>query len=503
MIDGYKIILDSVHGRIKIPEDWCKNIIDTPEFQRLRRIEQNSCRSVFPSARHDRFIHSLGVFHIGNLISDHIEKTCQYLPEDWDEICTTYKLACLLHDVGHTPFSHTFERFYNRKELINELRELIPTKKFLEDSDIPENEFTHHELLSAWLSLYVFKDILKEENINWELFVRMIIGLPYNNENGIPEKKEFKNILIELIHGTIDADGLDYVCRDVWAGGYHNFSVDIYRIIEGIVILREEKNFILAFHSKAINEIETVLNVKNFQFLYVINHHKVILEQHYLIEGVKQASKFHFGIIDKEEAIQKLCDYKSFIKPVKIGQDGYYQLFRPCDDDFVVLMKLAKESNEYIEEWFSRSHSMIPLWKSKVEFFHLFDDVILALNEHDQFKNESEPLKNSKIKNSIAESINDKKCRDSICRKLLIEYDKFFIHKVKPKFRRFDPKEIRVAFNNIVVPYDRFSTDGFKVYGHEGIFYFWYVHKSVLEKITKERIIDTLKQYLISLFGTR
>jgi HD superfamily phosphohydrolase len=70
-----KRILDSVHGNIYIDKQLVENIIDTPEFQRLRRVEQTSTRSIFPSARHDRFIHSLGVYYIGTLISKQLEKT--------------------------------------------------------------------------------------------------------------------------------------------------------------------------------------------------------------------------------------------------------------------------------------------------------------------------------------------------------------------------------------------------------------------------------------------
>lgn len=62
---GIKKILDSVHGYIDIDDEYIKNIVDTLHFQRLRRIEQTSTRAIFPSARHDRFIHSLGVFYIG------------------------------------------------------------------------------------------------------------------------------------------------------------------------------------------------------------------------------------------------------------------------------------------------------------------------------------------------------------------------------------------------------------------------------------------------------
>ena len=60
-----KIFHDTVHGNIRIPKDYCDLIIDTLLFQRLRRVEQSSVRSLYPCARHDRFIHSIGVFYIG------------------------------------------------------------------------------------------------------------------------------------------------------------------------------------------------------------------------------------------------------------------------------------------------------------------------------------------------------------------------------------------------------------------------------------------------------
>ena len=63
-----KNIRDSVLGNIHVPVEIITDFVDTPEFQRLRRVEQTAIRSIYPSARHDRFIHSLGVYHIGNLI---------------------------------------------------------------------------------------------------------------------------------------------------------------------------------------------------------------------------------------------------------------------------------------------------------------------------------------------------------------------------------------------------------------------------------------------------
>ena len=125
MEDNVKRILDSVHGYINIPNEYIHNIIDTDYFQRLRRIEQTSGRSLFPSARHDRFIHSLGVYWMGVKIVESLERREQVNKDDdrYQAIAITYELACLLHDSGHTPFSHTFEDYYKNTD--NKLYEVL------------------------------------------------------------------------------------------------------------------------------------------------------------------------------------------------------------------------------------------------------------------------------------------------------------------------------------------------------------------------------------------
>lgn len=490
----FKNILDSVHGRIKVPEDWCKIIIDTPEFQRLRRIEQNSCRSVYPSARHDRFIHSLGVYHIGCKIVDHISSNFKCLPGNWEEVSKIYQLACLLHDVGHTPFSHTFEDFYNRDALVDELSNILQSENFSSDLSHPIDNPATHELLSAWLGIIRFRDVFKDFSLGClELFVRMIIGLPYTTEKNIPDETIFENLMIELIHGSIDADGLDYVCRDVWAGGYHNFSVDIDRLVEGITIIQENGKYKLGFSSKVLNEIDTVLNVKNFQFMYVINHHKVILEQHYLVEGVKSAAVYHLGIEDRELAIKSLCNFQTFIAPVKY-KNLSYRLFRPTDDDFVALMKNVDHYDKYIHQWFSRSHSMVPLWKSKTEFFHLFDEEIEQMQSSDDKVNEDMSLDN--VKRYVAESVNDDLCLKNVCLKLSIPHEALYVHKVKPRIKTFNPEKIKVIVNDKIVEYKRFSPDSIKMHGHRSDFYFWYVEEEVIRSIPKEKIISKIKEHV-------
>ncbi len=486
-----KTFLDSVHGSIKLPKEICREIVDTSFFQRLRRIEQNSCRAVYPSARHDRFIHSLGVYHLGCKISDHIQQSDECSkPEDWATISETYKIACLLHDVGHTPFSHTFEEFFDSEAIIKELRKLFPNQGFQKDSDISIEKYTPHELISAWLAISVYSDILDRRGIDKELMVRMIIGLPYKDEDKITKEDDYRNVMIELIHGTIDADGLDYVCRDVWAGGYNSFNVNLQRLIDSIKIENKEGKYVLSFSSKAINEIESVLNVKNFQFLYVINHHKVLLEQYYLTEGMKSSASYHCNCKDREEAIHILCNYEAFAKPITL--ETKYNLFRPCDDDFICLMKQTESPDKYIEQWFSRAHTLKPLWKTRIEFFHIFKDVI------DEVKESLPKDTVSDVRGEACEMVSnsvDNDCRELLMATFKINENNIICKKVKPKFRQFDPVKIKININNDYVDYTALKHEGFKLDGVNANFYFWYVESEIYDKI-KDDIFQEITKYL-------
>ena len=110
-------IPDPIHGYISLSGMYA-NIVNTPEFQRLRSVEQGSFRPVYPGARHDRFIHSLGTYHLATKFVEHffrnLEKDLNIaLPADTvQRLKTTFRYAALLHDIGHAPFSHTTEHFF-------------------------------------------------------------------------------------------------------------------------------------------------------------------------------------------------------------------------------------------------------------------------------------------------------------------------------------------------------------------------------------------------------
>ena len=415
-----KRILDSVHGYISIPKFYMNEIVDTPQFQRLRRIEQTSCRALFPSARHDRFIHSLGVFHVGSLIVDWLwEKGLQNEISNGDKllderklsVLITYRLACLLHDVGHTPFSHTFEDYFinGANQLPQRLSSYIPEdKEFLSDfmSQFTKKDgklrYAAHELISAIVALHYFKDavILSDKNSyksfsakgNPSLLVRMIVGCKY-----LKEGYSYEDSFIELMHGdVIDADGVDYVCRDVWASGYSTAKVDLKRLIRSIVLYNYGNgNYQLCYDAKIINEIKSVLQIKAFQNDIIFNHHIIALEQHVLQEALKDAAIYHTQtrINEKDnfdnvrsDALKKLCNIDMYI-----GENGYKLekgtiINQPMDDDFISIMKSTDPHEEqFISQWLQRKFKWCPLWKTREAFYADLPEKLRAdINENEE-----------------------------------------------------------------------------------------------------------------------
>lgn len=491
-----KHVLDSVHGTIDIPQEYCEKIIDTPFFQRLRRIEQNSCRSVFPSARHDRFIHSLGVFYLGCKITEVIRNKCglsgsNILPDNSEDIFETYRVACLLHDVGHTPFSHTFESFFNRDEIEDELQKELNDELFSSDLSNAKKKAAPHEAISAYVAIKVFRHTLNSHRIDWSLLVRMITGYKYL-ENKIP-KQSFENAMIELIHGEIiDADGLDYVCRDVWAGGYKNFSIDLNRLLNSIEITKLEGKYEVLYNSKALNEIEAVLNIKNFQYLYVIKHHKVLIEQHLLVEAMKSAACFHLDLPNKttderDNALRTLCNYKIFIDGIVLHKTGY-KLCLPTDDDFVSLMKQCDLNEYYINQWFSRKYHVSSLWKSKLEYFNIFRPVFKTLSEERA--------------RTIHTMLMSPECIHYLCDKLNLQNEDIVTIEVAPKVRSLDANKINVRLNNEIRPYSELSHDMFSVKGEKLPYCYMYVNLEQFDKKDRPNTIKTIvshvKDFLIN-----
>lgn len=260
-----KIFRDNVHGYISVPVDYVEKFIDTELFQRLRNIEQTGMRVLYPSARHDRFVHSLGVYHLGSKAFQCFRKNVSldfqsyYDVETdrgqndkfWDRCQILFEIACLLHDCAHTPFSHTLEFLYDvengsQESLNAKLKSMIGSKAFREDF---KKQGGPHERMSALLVCSEFRnavrilleqyDLNDEEDIETynavEFISRMIIGCKYTEKS---KANSIKNCLISLLNSdSIDVDSLDYIIRDARMSGIDNMSIDVDRLLGSLTLV--------------------------------------------------------------------------------------------------------------------------------------------------------------------------------------------------------------------------------------------------------------------------
>ena len=190
----YKQFKDPIYEYINIDNELVKKIIDTPTFQRLKDIRQTSYTSLFPGAYHNRYIHSLGVYHLGCIAFKSIENQLiefsdeAGLKEDIDNIRRIFELACLLHDVGHAPFSHTGETFYldENNTLYNLLKECVNDYEFSKDFDeLGTNKPAPHECMSCIVGIKKFPENFIN-SYDKSFFARCIIGMPQKFDKVIP-----------------------------------------------------------------------------------------------------------------------------------------------------------------------------------------------------------------------------------------------------------------------------------------------------------------------------
>lgn len=369
-MNKFKTFLDTVHGYITVPENFCDLLIDTPNFQRLRRIEQLSSRSLYPCARHDRFVHSLGVYHIGKKFITSLKQKYKDIDNSLEK---TFLIACLLHDVGHSPFSHTLEeQFGTIDDLFNVYKTVLGNtqeKDELDKVDIAYSDVKQHEILSALLCITTYYDSIKELGGSPALVGRMIMGLTYDECD-----KSLENCFISLLHGdVIDADKFDYICRDRWASGYQSNSVDIERIIRSVILVPKDGKYQIAYSKDALYEIYALVENRNFQQNWIFKHHQVVYEQTIFKRCVKSLVE----CLKSENCNltpATLFNYKSFYGEVEVcPSTNVYML---SDDDIIYLLKTHRKQIPCFDEWMSRQYKYTPIWKTYSEMIALMNKEI-------------------------------------------------------------------------------------------------------------------------------
>ena len=361
-----KRIKDPIYGYIKIPVIYMTNIVDTAVFQRLRRVIQTSYSPLYSSAVHNRFVHSMGVYYLGELTVNQLIKEIQQkvnLTMDLERIGELFKLACLLHDVGHAPFSHTGEDFYLGKEhdyshLHHQLTKAIGIEDF--SKDIPKDSSlaaAAHEIMSAIIGITEF-DMFFNNAEEKEFFARCITGYKYS---GITTENNIKNCFISMLNSkVIDVDKLDYLIRDAYITGFDTVNIDFERLLSSLTIIENNDKYTIAYYKNAISVIENVVYAHDAERKWIQTHPVVLYEAYILQHIIKNLSEK----IDDDN--NKLFSLESLSKTGQHFKDGLF-ISLLCDDDIIYLMKNLFQS-ELCDEFFERKIRRHPVWKSEAEY---------------------------------------------------------------------------------------------------------------------------------------
>ena len=228
----YLEITDPIHDFIRLNKTE-QQIIDTPVFQRLRRIKQLSgAHLTYPGAQHTRFEHSLGVMHIASMAGTSLQSKGITTKDD----IVNLRLAGLLHDIGHGPFSHLFEEVLQR------------------------NKKDSHEQIGKQIILKTeIGDIISKNGLDKKLIQNLAMG---------GGKLQYMN---EIVSGALSADMMDYLLRDGYFTGAEHAKIDHNRITYSLDVYKKK----LALDRSALVNFETMM-ISRFQMFKAVYFHKTV-----------------------------------------------------------------------------------------------------------------------------------------------------------------------------------------------------------------------------------
>ena len=264
---GEARIRDNVYGDILIPQKFLP-IIDSYEFQRLRNIKQlATAQYAFPGASHTRFAHSIGTFYVMQRVIAHFDRYFQALGQPVIPLREKELLlaASLLHDLGHTPFSHALEDTLQNAQK-------IPHERWTVDI-IKDKSTSLHQALSDIFG----KDGPKE--------IASLIDLQHDDQGTTPffsaSEINLKNIFHSLISSQLDADRLDYIRRDSISVGVSYGMIDLDRLIGGFRIgILDNGKAVVCVAEENLSDVEGYLYARYQMYRNIyLNPYKMFTEE--------------------------------------------------------------------------------------------------------------------------------------------------------------------------------------------------------------------------------
>ena len=297
-------IRDPIHGFIELNEDEAR-LVNHPWFQRLRRIHHLAMvYLVYPGATHTRFEHSLGVFYIASMLAHRVDL-------DVDQK-RRVRLAALLHDIGHGPFSHVSELILtscNEGLLAGEAEEfhervgLAVIRRLCDDN------------------LLTNSDLQGVENI----LVPGALGVTTATQGS--RAPPVRNICRDIVSGPLDADKMDYLLRDSYYAGVRYGVYDLHRLVHAATPIDEPPNSYLGIKEEDVSAVD--------QFIIANHHMRVQVYAHRIrrIADLMLVRSVVGAIADGNQGVKALFMYEE--------GDDFITRYMQADDAELVRLVLS------------------------------------------------------------------------------------------------------------------------------------------------------------------
>jgi len=399
MSTHFQVIKDPVHGTMQFTaaEDaWVKPFIDSPHFQRLRHIKQMGMGDfIFPGAVHTRFNHSLGCCYVASQIAHKIG-----LVEEERQLVM---IACLLHDIGHGPFSHTFEDVFHDKLIRHE----DWTPYFLSD-------YGHHEFFSHYNRMNPRYHMTEEK---FQTIANMIM------HHGS------QSVLGDIVSSQLDADRLDYLLRDSHFCGVRYGEFDFRWMLHCLAIVNCGDNERLGITYKGIGTVEHYLMARRLMTRNIYQSQKKLALEALLIQllshiAVSLGEEPRFKALSETRLGQLLIAANQFNLIVKSSnhvelhkkafiESNYANYKELCDYDVFALIKQLADMNDHhpcSQLAIRLQHRRLPhtrriesndlpkveiaLQEFKESNRHRYQDwqILLVRNPHQSYSDEEDPI---------------------------------------------------------------------------------------------------------------
>lgn len=310
-------IRDPIHGFIHFTKDE-QSIMDTPEFQRLRRVRQlGTTYLLYPSAEHTRFPHSLGVMHVSSLIFDSLlgkrSRELGWSRDERDKYRQMLRLASLLHDVAHAPFSHVSDDLF--------------------DPSVKGHEGMAGRIITGSTITPIIDRIGQPFGFNSNSIAALITGNAFNSH---------ERLLADIFASEFDSDKMDYLLRDSLYTGvkYGNFDLD--RILNVITLCNQNGQWKLCVEYDGTEAVEGLILARYFMFTQVYLHRTRRIYDHIMIQLLKE-------ILARDTPSGRL--------PVRVGEFIQW-------DDYSVIEKAKGMDSPWADRFLNRIHLKC-VWESE------------------------------------------------------------------------------------------------------------------------------------------